>query len=98
MSVKKKILIVDDVPDNIQILIEAVRDEYSVIAATSGERALVLSQVEPLPEIILLDVMMPGMDGYELCRRLKNNPVTADIPVMFIKQCNSRFIFICFFG
>lgn len=88
MPPRKKILIVDDVPENIQILIEAVRDEYSVIAATSGEKALALSVVEPLPEIILLDVMMPGMDGYELCSRLKQNQKTAGIPVMFITTMN----------
>ncbi|HNX23071.1 MAG TPA: response regulator [Spirochaetota bacterium] len=90
MTVKKKILIVDDVPENIQILIEAVRDEYSVIAATNGEKALALSLVEPLPEIILLDVMMPGMDGYELCSRLKQNEKTAGIPVMFITTMNKE--------
>lgn len=90
MTAKKKILIVDDVPDNIQILIEALRDEYSVIAATSGEKALILSLTEPLPEIILLDVMMPGMDGYELCRRLKDNRITSDIPVMFITTLNEE--------
>jgi putative two-component system response regulator len=88
MPGKKKILIVDDVPENIQILMESLKDEYSVIAATSGEKALKLSIVEPRPEIILLDVMMPGMNGYELCRRLKDNAVTADIPVMFITTLN----------
>lgn len=88
MSEKKKILIVDDVPENIQVLIESLKDEYSIIAATSGEKALKLSIIEPLPEIILLDVMMPGIDGYELCRRLKDNTITADIPVMFITTLN----------
>ncbi|PKL17946.1 MAG: two-component system response regulator [Spirochaetae bacterium HGW-Spirochaetae-5] len=88
MPDKKKILIVDDVPENIQVLMESLKDEYSVIAATTGEKALKLSTVEPRPEIILLDVMMPGMNGYELCRRLKNDAVTADIPVMFITTLN----------
>ena len=90
MPEKKKILIVDDVPENIQVLIESLKDEYSIIAATSGEKALKLSIVEPLPEIILLDVMMPGIDGYELCRRLKDNNITADIPVMFITTLNEE--------
>lgn len=90
MPEKKKILIVDDVPENIQVLIESLKDEYSIIAATSGEKALKLSIIEPLPEIILLDVMMPGMDGYELCRRLKDNNITTDIPVMFITTLNEE--------
>ncbi len=88
MPEKKKIMIVDDVPENIQVLIESLKDEYSIIAATNGEKALKLSIIDPLPEIILLDVMMPGIDGYELCRRLKDNNITADIPVMFITTLN----------
>ena len=73
MAVKPKILVVDDVPGNIQIVMQALKDDYSVVAATSGEKALVLASVDPAPSMILLDVMMPEMDGYEVCRRLKEN-------------------------
>lgn len=84
MTVKPKILVVDDVPGNIQILMQALKDEYSVVAATSGERALLLASADPPPSMILLDVMMPVMDGYEVCRRLKGNEKTSGIPVIFI--------------
>lgn len=84
MSVKPKILVVDDVPGNIQIVMQALKDEYSIVAATSGEKALVLAAADPPPSMILLDVMMPEMDGYEVCRRLKDNKKTSGIPVMFI--------------
>ncbi len=84
MAVKPKILVVDDVPGNIQIVMQALRNDYSVVAATSGERALALASADPAPSMILLDVMMPEMDGYEVCRRLKENKKTAGIPVMFI--------------
>ena len=84
MTVKSKILVVDDVPGNIQIVMQALKDEYSVVAATSGEKALALAMADPAPSMILLDVMMPGMDGYEVCRRLKENERTSGIPVMFI--------------
>jgi len=84
MAVKPKILVVDDVPGNIQIVMQALKDEYSVVAATSGEKAIALALAEPGPSIILLDVMMPGMDGYEVCRRLKENGKTSGIPVIFI--------------
>ena len=84
MTVKPKILVVDDIPGNIQIIMQALKDEYSVIAATSGEKALALASGDSPPSIILLDVMMPGMDGYEVCRRLKENEKTGSIPVMFI--------------
>ncbi len=84
MTVKPKILVVDDVPGNIQIVMQALKDEYSVVAATSGEKAIAIASAEPHPSMILLDVMMPGMDGYEVCRRLKENEKTSGIPVIFI--------------
>jgi signal transduction histidine kinase len=78
------ILIVDDTPTNLDVISEALSDEgYTVAIATSGERAL--KQLERrLPDLILLDVMMPGIDGFETCQRLKSNPKTCDIPVIFM--------------
>ena len=84
----RKILVVDDDSENIQILLEALGDEFAVIAARSGEKALALAIAAPPPDIILLDVMMPNMDGYEVCRRLKANPLTWGIPVLFVTSLN----------
>ena len=81
---KPRILIVDDLPENIRILIELLGKEYATIPATSGAVALKKSQIEPLPDLILLDIMMPEMDGYDVCRALKDNDLTRDIPVIFI--------------
>ncbi|MBS4098294.1 MAG: hybrid sensor histidine kinase/response regulator [Sulfuricella sp.] len=78
------ILVVDDVPDNLDLLVELLDDEYRVKAANGGERALKILESGKLPDLILLDVMMPEMDGFEVCRRLKANPATADIPVIFL--------------
>ena len=78
-----KVLIVDDIPANIYILNEALQQNYQVLFATCGEDGLILAEDEQ-PDLILLDVMMPGMDGYEVCRRLKRNPLTQDMPVIFV--------------
>ena len=78
------VLVVDDTPENIDLLSGILRDQYQVKAAINGERALKMVAGDSLPDIILLDVMMPGMSGYEVCRRLKSDPVTADIPVVFV--------------
>ncbi|HQF90656.1 MAG TPA: response regulator [Synergistaceae bacterium] len=79
-----KVLIVDDVPENIHILMETLKDEFSLVAATGGEKALRLARGEAPPDLILLDVMMPGMGGYEVCTHLKADPKTAPIPVVFL--------------
>ena len=79
-----QILIVDDTPDNIDILVESLKDDYQLKAAVNGARALEIASGQSRPDMILLDVMMPGMDGYEVCRRLKANPMTSDIPVIFV--------------
>lgn len=81
---KEKILIVDDVPDNIMILMNILKEDFTVIAATGGEKALEMARQEPHPDLILLDIMMPGIDGYEVCRRLQRDPLTRDIPIIFI--------------
>src|SRR5215472_19264163 len=81
---KKTILLVDDAPANIQIAREILKDIYKTRIATSGAKALELVKVAPAPDLILLDVNMPEMDGYEVCTRLKADPVTHDIPVIFL--------------
>jgi len=81
---KPRILIVDDVSENLHALMSILRDDYAVLAATSGEKALALAARMPAPDLVLLDIRMPGMDGYEVLRRLKSNPATSDIPVIFV--------------
>ena len=78
------ILAVDDTPLNLDTLTELLRDEYTVRPALNGEIALRLARGNTAPDLILLDVMMPEMDGYEVLRRLRADPETADIPVIFI--------------
>jgi len=83
-ELKQKILIVDDTPLNIKMLGEVLRDDYKVMVATSGERALQIARSDTAPDIILLDIMMPVMDGYEVCKQLKTDGRTQGIPVIFI--------------
>jgi diguanylate cyclase (GGDEF)-like protein len=78
------ILIVDDVPTNIQVLAEALRQQHRVKVATNGRDALAIARSQPKPDMILLDVMMPEMDGFEVCRQLKADPATRQIPVIFV--------------
>ncbi|MBF0413830.1 MAG: response regulator, partial [Desulfamplus sp.] len=87
MSENKKVLIVDDSPSNIKILNEIIKQDYNVICATDGERALSIVKLH-LPDIILLDIIMPGIDGYQVCRQLKSDDTTADIPIIFITSRN----------
>jgi putative two-component system response regulator len=81
---QRTILAVDDTPDNLEVLRGTLRQHFKVKVALNGEKALQIANALPRPDMILLDVMMPGLDGYEVCRRLKENPSTADIPVIFI--------------
>lgn len=83
MNIPRRILVVDDAPMNIRLLSEVLRESYAVCAATSGEAALEIARSQR-PDLILLDVVMPGMDGYEVCRRLKDDPLTRSIPVLFV--------------
>jgi putative two-component system response regulator len=83
MTVKSKVLIVDDTNLNIDILVDALEGRYSLYTALDGESALAQVKKNP-PDIILLDVVMPGMSGYDVCMKLKADPATADIPVIFL--------------
>ena len=78
------VLIVDDVPTNIQVLGEALIEECEILVATNGEDALEVAGDPERPDLILLDVLMPGLDGYEVCEQLKADPWTATIPVIFV--------------
>jgi len=81
---QKLILIVDDTPTNIGVISGALKDSYKTKIATNGPKALELAAAEEKPDLILLDVMMPEVDGYEVCSRLKADPVTREIPVIFL--------------
>jgi len=78
------ILVVDDTPDNIEVLVNILRDDFEVKAAINGARAIKIANDTPKPDMILLDIMMPAMDGYEVCERLKSDPQTAEIPIIFV--------------
>jgi len=80
---RQKLLIVDDIPENLQGLACVLMDNYEVFAATNGNDALTAARIQ-MPDLILLDVMMPGMDGYEVFAGLKQDGGTSDIPVIFI--------------
>jgi len=80
---KQTVLIVDDVPENIDVLRGILADRYKIKAAINGEKALKIC-ASSLPDLILLDVMMPDMDGYEVCQRLKEDDATRAIPVVFV--------------
>ena len=83
-SPQATILVVDDTPENLELMSGLLKDQYRVRVANNGERALRLAAADPAPDLVLLDVMMPGIDGYEVCRRLKADPATAGTPVIFL--------------
>jgi len=83
---KNTVLVVDDSPENIDLLGNALSRDYEIKVALNGEKALKIAGSERPPDIILLDIMMPEMDGYEVCRRLKSNAKTLDIPVIFVSS------------
>ncbi|NNE60517.1 MAG: response regulator [Woeseia sp.] len=80
---KSRVLIVDDEPGNIKILSSVLAGDYALSVATGGEQALQIAEVQ-LPDIVLLDMVMPGMDGIQVCEALKSNDKTQDIPVIFV--------------
>ncbi|MCK5735382.1 MAG: response regulator, partial [Spirochaetaceae bacterium] len=77
------ILVVDDTEEIIDILVEYLGSSYNVMVAMDGENALEIISSEK-PDLILLDILMPGLDGYTVCKRIKDNPKTRDIPVIFL--------------
>ncbi|WP_316367621.1 response regulator [Candidatus Thiodiazotropha sp. CDECU1] len=81
---RAKILIVDDETLYIDILVDLLKDDYSTVVSKSGAQALKRAVDEPIPDLVLLDILMPGMDGYEVCRLLKEDPRTRGIPVIFL--------------
>jgi putative two-component system response regulator len=83
-SERKTVLVVDDTPDNLTLMSGLLKDHYRVKLANNGEKALVAARAVPPPDVILLDVMMPGMSGYEVCERLKADPATRNIPIIFL--------------
>ena len=80
-----RVLIVDDAKPNIDILVAALKDDYKLSVALNGETALQLAERTP-PDLVLLDIMMPGLDGYEVCRRFRKMPAMADVPVVFLSS------------
>jgi diguanylate cyclase (GGDEF)-like protein len=80
---RSRILIVDDIAGNIQLLNMVLQEDYEVFFATNGEKAIDLCRTK-MPDLIMLDIIMPGINGYEVCRRLKADPYTQDIPVIFV--------------
>ncbi len=84
LAEKATILVVDDTPDNLSLMSSLLKGDYKVKIANNGEKALKISLSDAPPDLILLDIMMPDMDGYEVCRQLKRNPKTMHIPVIFL--------------
>jgi putative two-component system response regulator len=83
-SAKPAVLVVDDIPENVSLLGTLLKGDYTVKVANNGEKALRIARSDTPPGLILLDIMMPGMDGYEVCRQLKAEALTRDIPVIFL--------------
>src|SRR5512141_1984788 len=80
-----RILIVDDAKSNLEILVEGLKDDYKLGLALDGEMGL-QAAARTTPDLVLLDIVMPGLDGYEVCRRLRQIPETAEVPIMFLSS------------
>src|SRR5512140_1322462 len=81
---QKLVLVVDDTPTNIAVISGVPKDSFRIKVAANGKKALAIARASDKPDLILLDVVMPGMDGYEVCRHLKATPATREIPVIFL--------------
>jgi putative two-component system response regulator len=81
---KNTVLVVDDTPDNLSLMSALLKDQYKVKVANNGEKALKIVQGDSPPDLILLDIMMPGLSGYDVCQQLKADPDTRDIPIIFL--------------
>src|SRR5262245_41589950 len=80
-----RVLLVDDAKVNLDVLVEGLRADYQLSVARDGSTALQIAARTP-PDLVLLDIVMPGMDGYEVCRRLREMPETAEVPIMFLSS------------
>lgn len=81
---KPTVLVVDDTPDNLTLMSGLLKDRYKVKVANSGDKALKIVRNDSAPDLILLDIMMPGLSGYDVCREIKADPATRDIPIIFL--------------
>lgn len=86
----QRLLVVDDEPINIEVIAKSLGKKYKIMVANNGQRALDIAKSENPPDLILLDIMMPDMDGYEVCRQLKNDIRTKNIPVIFLTAMNDE--------
>jgi cyclic di-GMP phosphodiesterase len=86
---KRTVLVVDDTPDNLALISGLLKDLYRVKVANSGEKALKIVRTAPPPDLILLDIMMPEISGYEVCTQLKADPATHHIPIIFLTALSS---------
>ncbi len=87
-SEKRTILVVDDTPENIDVLVGILKAEYKVKAALNGNVAIKIAQSDHPPDLILLDIMMPEMNGYQVAETLKSDPDTRNIPIIFVTAMN----------
>jgi len=88
--IKPKILIVDDSPDNLQVLMQLLKEDYAIVAATNGEKTLQLAKRVPVSDLILLDVMMPEIDGISVCRQIKAMSKWQAIPIIMVTALDSK--------
>src|SRR5687767_1972567 len=85
-STRPVVLVVDDTPENLALMVGLLKDDYRVKVATNGAKALQIVAGDAPPDLVLLDIMMPGIDGYEVCRRMRASPSLRDVPVMFLSS------------
>ncbi|MCJ8345625.1 response regulator [bacterium] len=90
MSDAVTVLVVDDETNNIRILSSLLKDFFKVKIAKSGEKALQIAQKSPIPQVIFLDIFMPGLDGYQVCEILKKDDLTKDIEISFVTSNDSQ--------